>query len=460
MSVSGILTYFTAFFQSDSMSSILQQELLKLVWVNKLYTPQNLKTREGHSVVVIHHGQINPASGPDILGAQVEIDGIQYSGPIAIHVNASHWRQQLHHIDMEYDNCILHVVQHDDATVCRVQDGQPIPTVTISYPKTLDAIYHQLTEGDHGHMLCGHLLRSMESVNRYHLLTRLMIERLERKYHDFLTLYAQGGNNWNEAFYITLFIAIGTGKNKEAFTKLAQRVTYTNLCRVKESLISVEGLLLGAAGLLNTEQTGRFPDAYTVRLQEEGDHLCRRFGIQPMQAREWETLKCRPGNHPVIRIAELASLLCSKEFLFSRLIDCTTPDEIRQILCAETSEYWFTHHLPSRRSDFSVKRIGGMTQNSLIINLVVPMMFTYGKTNGNEQLQERALEILEKVEAERNEYIKSWSQAGIVVENAFFSQALIQLSKEYCLKKRCASCNLGKIILCSQEKALSLSDIL
>ena len=441
------------------MTSILQQELLKLVWVNKLYTPQSLTTREGHPVVVLYPGQINPASGPDIIGAQVEIDGVQYSGPIAIHVKASHWRQQLHHIDMAYDNCILHVVQQDDATVCRV-DGRPIPTVTIHYPEELENRYQQLTESPTRPLLCGHLLRSMESVNRYHLLTRLMIERLERKYHDFLHLYNQGGHNWNEAFYITLFIAIGTGKNKEAFTKLARLVTYSNLCRVKESLQSVEGLLLGAAGLLNTEQTGRFPDGYTVRLQEEADHLCRRFGIQPMQARELETLKCRPGNHPVIRIAELASLLCSKEFLFSRLIDCTSPEEIRQILCAETSEYWFTHHLPSRRSDFSVKRIGTMTQNSLIINLVVPMMFTYGKTNGNEQLQERAIDILEKIEAERNEYVKNWSQAGIVVENAFFSQALIQLSKEYCLKKRCASCNLGKIILCSQEKALSLSDLL
>ncbi len=442
------------------MSSLLQQELLKLVWVNKLYTSQGLKTRDGHCVVVIHPGQINPAAGPNIIGAQVEIDGVQYSGPIAIHVKASHWRQQLHHIDMEYDNCILHVVQEDDATVCRVQDGQPIPTVTISYPDSLDETYRYLTDHQNGSQPCGHLLRSMESVNRYHLLTRLMIERLERKYHDFLHLYAQGGNNWNEAFYITLFIAIGTGKNKEAFTKLAQLVSYSNLCRVKESLLSVEGLLLGAAGLLNTEQTGRFPDAYTVRLQEEADHLCRRFGIQPMQAREWEIRKCRPGNHPVIRIAELASLLCSKEFLFSRLIDCTSPEEIRQILSAETSEYWHTHHLPSHRSDFSVKRIGEMTQNSLIINLVVPMMFTYGKTHGNEQLQERAIDILEKVEAERNEYVKNWSQAGILVENAFFSQALIQLSKEYCSKKRCASCNLGKIILCSQEKPLSLSDIL
>lgn len=442
------------------MSSILLQELLKLVWVNKLYVPLNLKTREGDPVVIIHPGQINPAEGPDIIGAQVEIGGVRYSGPIAIHVKASHWRKQLHHIDMEYDDCILHVVQQDDATVCRVKNGQPIPTVTVSYPDSLGETYRYLTEGKNGSVKCGSLLRSMESVNRYHLLTRLMIERLERKYHDFLKLYAQGGNNWNEAFYITLFIAIGTGKNKEAYTKLARLVTYSNLCRVKESIVSVEGLLLGAAGLLNTEQTGQFPDAYTVRLQQEADHLCRRFGIQPMQAREWDTSKCRPGNHPVIRIAELASLLCSKEFMFSRLIDCTGPDEIRQILCAETSEYWYHHNLPSHRGDFSVKRIGDMTQDILIINLVVPMMFTYGKTNGNEQLQERAIDILERVEAERNEYIRDWRHEGIVVENAFFSQALIQLSKEYCLKKRCASCNLGKIILCSQEKALSLSDIL
>jgi hypothetical protein len=253
---------------------------------------------------------------------------------------------------------------------------------------------------------------------------------------------------------------MGAGKNREAYTKLAKSATYNNLCRVKDSIESVEGMLLGAAGLLDTERFGRFPDSYTARLQEEADHLCRRFEIRPMQMHEWEIARNNPNNHPVIRIVQLAALLCSKEFLFSQLIECTSLEEIRKILSAEASEYWRTHYLPSRRSDFAVKRIGQTMQNILTINLVVPMIFTYGKINGNEALQERALDILERVDAESNVYIRRWRETGIHVENAFFSQALLQLSREYCEKKQCAACNLGKALLYSHEKQLSLAPVL
>ncbi len=65
--------------------------------------------------------------------------------------------------------------------------------------------------------------------------------------------------------------------------------------------------------------------------------------------------------------------------------------------------------------------------------------------------QERAVEILEQIAPEKNTYTVPWSERGIRPDNAFFSQALIQLSKEYCEKKRCATCNIGKMLLCSQE---------
>lgn len=444
---------------AEGTSPILMQELLKLVWVNRLYGPSPLRDREDRRIDVIDPGQINPGEGPPILGAQLEIDGTRYNGPLALHVRSSHWREQLRHIDMAYEGCILHVVEQDDAIVCRL-NGTVIPTVTIRYPDTLATTYRYLTGGEENARECARTLAGMEAVNRYHLLTRLMIERLQRKYGDFLKIYEESGNNWNEVFYVMLFRTMGAGRNREAYTCLARKVSYSNLCRVRESLLSAEALLLGAAGLLETEARGRFPDPYTLKLQQEGDHLCRRFGIQPLSAREWDTSRSRSSNHPAVRIAELAALLCSREFIFSCLIECTDVEQIRKILSAEASEYWSTHYVPSRRSGFGTKRIGRMMQDILIINLVVPMLFTYGKVNGDDLLQERALEILEKVEAEDNTLVRHWQRQGIAVESAFFSQALIQLSREYCEKKRCAGCPIGKILLCSPEKPVPLADIL
>ena len=144
-------------------------------------------------------------------------------------------------------------------------------------------------------------------------------------------------------------------------------------------------------------------------------------------------------------------MLARKEFLFSNLINCTDVTEIQRILSAEASEYWAPHSLPSVRSSRCVKRFGQMILDVLTINLVVPMMFAYGKDHADDAMQERAVEILEQIAPEKNTYTVPWSERGIRPDNAFFSQALIQLSKEYCEKKRCATCNIGKMLLCSQE---------
>ena len=76
-----------------------------------------------------------------------------------------------------------------------------------------------------------------------------------------------------------------------------------------------------------------------------------------------------------------------------------------------------------------------MILDVLTINLVVPMMFAYGKDHADDAMQERAVEILEQIAPEKNTYTVPWSERGIRPDNAFFSQALIQLSKEYCGEK-------------------------
>lgn len=425
------------------------EDLLKLIWIRHLYTNPTLTTSNGGIVRVINPGSINPSAGVDILDARIEIDGKIHHGPIAVHQKASQWRQHLHHIDTAYDDCILHLVQVDDAVVCRV-DGSVIPALILDYPDELDELYRNLIEGE-GRLYCSHALKEMPAVNLYSTLTRLMIERLERKYNDFLTLYRESGNDWNEAFYITLFRSVGAGRNREAYMKLARTVPYRILCRVKESIMSVEALLLGGAGMLSTERSRLFPDDYTLQLQREFEHLAQLFDIVPMRYGEWEISRTRAFNHPVLRLVELAGLLARKEFLFTHLVNCTTLEEIRKILSTEASAYWTTHTLPSVKSSPCVKRFGAMMLDVLTINLVVPMMFAYGKNQMDDALQERAVELLEGIAPEHNTYTMPWIKLGIIPDNAFFSQALIQLSREYCEKKRCACCNIGKILLCSQE---------
>lgn len=229
------------------------EELIRLVWCRQLYTGVG-----GPAFGVIGHGRANPGEGMELLDVRFELDGTVYRGPAAIHEYASDWYKHAHHEDPGYDHCVLNLVVHDDAVICRA-DGSVIPNAAIVFPRELAERYERLL-GESGSYRCGALLAGMPVVKRYNLLTELTCERLERKYDEFLQRYRQADNNWNEAFYVSLFRAVGAGSNRESYERLARTVSFTQICRVRESVASAEALLLGAAGLLEAEPSDDYSD--------------------------------------------------------------------------------------------------------------------------------------------------------------------------------------------------------
>ncbi len=78
------------------------------------------------------------------------------------------------------------------------------------------------------------------------------------------------------------------------------------------------------------------------------------------------------------------------------------------------------------------------------INLVAPLMFAYGRETGNEELCERALDLLAAIPAEKNRKLDGWYEGGCIAENGFESQALLELTVEYCSRRACADCRIGR----------------
>lgn len=425
------------------MPTVNTEDFIRFVWTHDLYSKDEpLSTRGGESVAVENHGRIDDVG--DITGSRITIGGATYHGKVAVGRASSSLAARA------ADDCILLAVLSDDSPVCRA-DGTLVPTVKITVPENIAAIYRELT-GNKDKELCGRYLAGADPVNRYHILTRLEIERLERKYNEFNDLRVESRNSWDEAFYVTLFLAMGRSRNREQYKELARRVPYINVCRIKQSRLAVEALLLGTAGLLWPEEHDMFPDDYTLAMQKEFHHLANRFEVKPMRRPDWDFSESNPNNHPVIRIVELAGLLCSNDFLFDKLIECSTVEQIHEVLRASASDYWTTHSLPGKRAAGGVKRIGADTRNSLAINLVIPMMFAYGNITGREELKERAIELLENIAPERNRILYDWRAKGVEVPNAFFSQGLLELSKEYCSKNRCARCHVGKILMTERKR--------
>jgi hypothetical protein len=83
------------------------------------------------------------------------------------------------------------------------------------------------------------------------------------------------------------------------------------------------------------------------------------------------------------------------------------------------------------------------TIHIILINTIVPVLFAYGRQKRNPDYCAKALQILETIPPERNRLITSFTGAGISAENACDSQALIQLRRAYCEKKKCLNCRIG-----------------
>lgn len=315
----------------------------------------------------------------------------------------------------------------------------------------LQRIEHRLLAGAAAYA-CGGYIARLDTLRRNDLYTRLAYDRLERKYKVVRELFAESDLNWNQAFYAMLFRTIGDATNRDAFMTLARRVSYRMVLRERTSLHAVEAMLFGASGLLGSYRD----DAYTRSLKQDFEYFSRKYEIEPMSGGEWNLRDIRPANHPLLRIAQLAAFLASNDFLIDRLAECRTAEDVRRLFSAEASDYWYTHYVPATVTRELPKRIGRMKADLLGINLVVQIQYAYGAYNGNDKLRERAIVLLEAIPAEENRFMRQWRFYDLYPANAFESQALLQLATEYCDRRRCTECPVGRRQLAAARQTESV----
>ncbi|MDE5658864.1 MAG: DUF2851 family protein, partial [Muribaculaceae bacterium] len=89
---------------------------------------------------------------------------------------------------------------------------------------------------------------------------------------------------------------------------------------------------------------------------------------------------------------------------------------------------------------------GSLSQSStdiLIINAVIPLAYAYATYNGEYARAREIAEMLHEIKPESNRFTTMFSMAGIDVRSAFVSQAVVQLRREYCEKRKCLYCRIG-----------------
>ena len=413
------------------------EQLLHYVWKHKIFPLKELKTTTGQQVEVIDTGLANTDTGPGFFNAKLKLDGVLWIGNIEIHERSSDWFKHGHHADAGYNSVILHIASEIDMEISR-SNGERIPQIQLICPEAVRTNYKELLETA-SYPPCYRIIPSLSPFTAHSWMTALQMERFEQKATLLNERLKRCQGNWEDAFFITLARNFGFGLNGDAFETWAHQLPFRAVDKHRNDLFQIEAIFFGQAGILEDSDG----DGYYLRLKKEYTYLQHKFGLIPMDASLWRFLRLRPANFPHIRIAQLACLYHRAYGLLSRIMETETLQGVRDILKGGTSEYWLTHYTFGGSSPSRPKTLSNTSLDLLIINTVVTFLYAYGLHKGNRVLCARAGSFLEELKAENNYITRMWEQCGMKASNAADSQALIQLKKEYCDKKKCLYCRIG-----------------
>ena len=149
----------------------------------------------------------------------------------------------------------------------------------------------------------------------------------------------------------------------------------------------------------------------------------------------------------------LLAALINGSFEFGRqFAHIRTEDDARRLLQTELQGYWVNHYTFGGAAACAPRALSADSLRSLMINAVVPLLYAYGLQCGSDSHCAAAVDLLERLQPEHNSVVAVFTDAGIACDNAFASQALIQLRREYCEPRKCLYCRLGHRILASKAR--------
>ena len=120
----------------------------------------------------------------------------------------------------------------------------------------------------------------------------------------------------------------------------------------------------------------------------------------------------------------------------------TKTDDFYKLFDISVSNYWQTHYQFDKVSAKKKMKFSKSFIDLLIINTIVPIQFSYAKSQGKE-ITEVVLNIMNSIKFEKNSIVEKFAFFGVKSQNAFETQSLLQLKNEYCNQGKCLNCAIG-----------------
>lgn len=419
------------------------EKLMQYVWKHRLWRSEDMVTNTGKKVRVVDPGLLNTDAGPDFFNAKIEIDGHIWVGNVEMHYRATDWKRHRHDSDKAYDSVILHVVAKDDAPVRRT-NGELIPQLVLEVSPQFNADYASLV-GATIEVPCATKIKQVPHLTIVEWVEGLAFERLHGKVERIHQLLDSFNGSWEDVCYVTLARNFGFGINNDAFERLARRTPLRLLGKHSDSVLQIEALLFGQAGMLDAQKPGM--DSYYNQLCTEYAFLSNKFQLTPMEKESWKLFRIRPQNFPYRRIAMLAQFIEGGFRMMNRILEAEGEKEMRALFEVELSGYWTKHYTFGKPNERATATLSRSSIDIILINTVAPLLYAYGELTGNYEMTDKAIKLLEDLRAESNSIVSHFVAYGIDCPDALTSQALVQLKREYCDARKCIYCKIGHHLL-------------
>lgn len=424
---------------------LFPEDFLHYIWKFRLFERAHLKTTDGEELEIFSAGMHNSDSGPDFQNARLRISDTTWAGNVEVHLVSSDWKKHGHTTDNAYENVILHVVYKDDVPLT-LSNGRKVPTLELQnrIPDELYGRYHKLIFGNQTVIPCEASIGSVDGLALYNWLTRVLVERMEKKSAVVVSALNLNRGDWEETFYQFLAANFGFKTNALPFELLAKSLPQNILAKHKNNPMQIEALIFGQAGFLATE----FIDEYPQRLKTEYAFLQKKYSLTAVENHLWKFMRLRPANFPIIRLAQFAALVVRSNHLFSKILEIKDVKALQNLFTdVKVNPYWENHYRFDTESIPAPKNLGPESVNILLLNTLALFLFSYGKHNQIQHYINRSMALLEILPGEKNKIVTDFTNLGVKIKTAFESQALLELKNSYCNYKKCLQCGVGNKIL-------------
>lgn len=473
------------------------------IWEEKRFDSQ-LSTEEGDSIEILDPGIRNAdEAGPDYSHSRIRIGNITFTGDVEIDTLHSDWKAHGHNINQRYNKTILHAVLSNDSSYPYVitQNGRKVPTLDLSKYLT-SSIKENITKDivsikdeDDIKMPCAQVNNKMDRREKLNYIKSLGLQRFKKKcekylerlkelivldqlnvkepkvYHDFhqeisrrefeqkdfdhLTL-------WQQLYYEQIFEALGYSKNKDIMVRLSKCAdikffkTIPDLNRKK-----IESVLFNVSGLFPevTEIASEGTSEYLRYSLDTWNTVKDKYDSGTLNKNDWNFFKLRPQNFPTIRIAAgarlLEKILLNEQFI--RIINTFQEHaetsklitKLRNEIVVKGDGYWAEHYNFNKETKTRLNYFIGVGRaDEIIINIILPIFSVYFEIHNKKELSQKVLELyLNYYQNEGNHLVDKVNETlGFKNEKnrSVYYQGMIDLFRNYCIKKRCLECEIGK----------------